>query len=53
MKLIECVPNFSEGRDMSVIREITDAFEQRGMGDFAGHACWAPELSGISPSDRK
>src|SRR5690554_2523757 len=23
--LIECVPNFSEGRDMSIIRQITDA----------------------------
>ncbi len=27
-KLIECVPNFSEGRDMNVIRQITDAIEQ-------------------------
>ena len=26
-QLIECVPNFSEGRDMSVIRQITDAIE--------------------------
>ena len=26
-KLIECVPNFSEGRDQSVIRQITDAIE--------------------------
>jgi glutamate formiminotransferase/formiminotetrahydrofolate cyclodeaminase len=26
--LIECVPNFSEGRDMAVIRQITDAVEQ-------------------------
>ncbi|TFH34640.1 MAG: glutamate formimidoyltransferase, partial [Bacteroidia bacterium] len=26
-KLIECVPNFSEGRDMSVIRQITDVIE--------------------------
>jgi glutamate formiminotransferase/formiminotetrahydrofolate cyclodeaminase len=26
-KLIECVPNFSEGRDQNVIREITDAIE--------------------------
>lgn len=26
-KLIECVPNFSEGRDMAVIKEITDAIE--------------------------
>jgi glutamate formiminotransferase/formiminotetrahydrofolate cyclodeaminase len=25
--IIECVPNFSEGRDMSVIKEITDAIE--------------------------
>jgi glutamate formiminotransferase/formiminotetrahydrofolate cyclodeaminase len=26
-KLIECVPNFSEGRDMTVIKQITDAIE--------------------------
>ncbi|MCF0166483.1 MAG: glutamate formimidoyltransferase [Bacteroidales bacterium] len=26
-KLIECVPNFSEGRDMQIIRQITDAIE--------------------------
>jgi len=26
-QLIECVPNFSEGRDMSVIKEITDQVE--------------------------
>ncbi|MCB0577275.1 MAG: glutamate formimidoyltransferase, partial [Saprospiraceae bacterium] len=26
-QLIECVPNFSEGRDMDVIRQITDAIE--------------------------
>src|SRR5436189_4532867 len=26
-KLIECVPNFSEGRDTAVIRQITDAIE--------------------------
>lgn len=26
-RLIECVPNFSEGRDMDVIRQITDAIE--------------------------
>ena len=25
--LIECVPNFSEGRDMSIIKQITDAIE--------------------------
>ena len=24
-QLIECVPNFSEGRDMAVIKQITDA----------------------------
>jgi glutamate formiminotransferase/formiminotetrahydrofolate cyclodeaminase len=24
-KLIECVPNFSEGRDLSIIKQITDA----------------------------
>ncbi len=27
MKIIECVPNFSEGRDTSLIKEITDAME--------------------------
>lgn len=27
MRLVECVPNFSEGRDMTVIKEITDAIE--------------------------
>ena len=26
-KLIECVPNFSEGRDLSIIQQITDAIE--------------------------
>ncbi len=26
-KIIECVPNFSEGRDMAVIKEITNAIE--------------------------
>jgi glutamate formiminotransferase/formiminotetrahydrofolate cyclodeaminase len=26
-RLIECVPNFSEGRDMSVIRQITDVIQ--------------------------
>jgi glutamate formiminotransferase / formiminotetrahydrofolate cyclodeaminase len=26
-KLIECVPNFSVGRDQNVIRQITDAIE--------------------------
>lgn len=26
-KLIECVPNFSEGRDMQIIKQITDAVE--------------------------
>lgn len=23
-KIIECVPNFSEGRDMTIIKQITD-----------------------------
>ncbi len=27
-KIIECVPNFSEGRDMTVIRQITDEIER-------------------------
>src|ERR1700712_5548126 len=26
-KLIECVPNFSEGRDLNIIRQITDEIE--------------------------
>ena len=26
-QLLECVPNFSEGRDMSIIKEITDQIE--------------------------
>ena len=26
-KIIECVPNFSEGRDQKIIKEITDAIE--------------------------
>lgn len=26
-KLVECVPNFSEGRDMSIIKQITDQIE--------------------------
>ena len=26
-RILECVPNFSEGRDMSVIRQITDVIE--------------------------
>jgi glutamate formiminotransferase / formiminotetrahydrofolate cyclodeaminase len=26
-KIVECVPNFSEGRDMTVIKQITDAIE--------------------------
>ncbi|MBP6650339.1 MAG: hypothetical protein KA281_12330, partial [Bacteroidia bacterium] len=26
-QLIECVPNFSEGRDLNIIRQITDVIE--------------------------
>ncbi|MEP6955609.1 MAG: hypothetical protein ABI883_02195, partial [Chthoniobacterales bacterium] len=26
-KIIECVPNFSEGRDLGIIRQITAAIE--------------------------
>jgi glutamate formiminotransferase/formiminotetrahydrofolate cyclodeaminase len=29
-KIIECVPNFSEGRDMGIIRQITDTIEAVG-----------------------
>jgi len=28
MKLIECVPNFSEGRDLGIIKQITDEIEK-------------------------
>ena len=28
MKLIECVPNFSEGRNMQIIKQITDVIEE-------------------------
>ena len=28
MQLIECVPNFSEGNDLAVIKQITDAIEK-------------------------
>ena len=27
MKIIECVPNFSEGRDQAKIKQITDAIQ--------------------------
>ena len=27
-QLIECVPNFSEGRDMNIIKQITDEIEK-------------------------
>lgn len=27
-RIVECVPNFSEGRDKDVIRQITDVIEQ-------------------------
>jgi len=30
MKLIECVPNFSEGRDLKVIEQIADAIKNAG-----------------------
>ncbi|MGE5419355.1 MAG: hypothetical protein ACM3UT_04175, partial [Chloroflexota bacterium] len=26
-RIIECVPNFSEGRDMAIIRQITDVIQ--------------------------
>ena len=29
-RIVECVPNFSEGRDMSIIKEITAAIEKAG-----------------------
>jgi len=32
MPVIECVPNFSEGRNMAVIRQITNAIESVGAG---------------------
>ena len=30
MKIIECVPNFSEGKDLSIIKQITDSMESVG-----------------------
>ena len=27
-RIVECVPNFSEGRDMEVIKKITDSIEK-------------------------
>ncbi|HDI83344.1 MAG TPA: glutamate formiminotransferase, partial [candidate division WOR-3 bacterium] len=27
-KIVECVPNFSEGRDMGIIKQITDEIEK-------------------------
>ena len=32
-QLIECVPNFSAGRDLSIIREITDLVESVEVRD--------------------
>ena len=29
-RIVECVPNFSEGRDKAVIKQITDAIEAAG-----------------------
>ena len=41
-QLIECVPNFSEGRDLSIIKQITDAIESvkgiRLLNVDPGHA---------------
>jgi len=41
-QLIECVPNFSEGRDLSIIKQITDAIESvkgiRLLNIDPGHA---------------
>ena len=28
IQIVECVPNFSEGRDMNIIRQITDEIEK-------------------------
>lgn len=35
-RIIECVPNFSEGRDMGVIRQITDAIESVSGASLIG-----------------
>ena len=35
-KLIECVPNFSDGRDEDVIRQITDAIKSAGAAKKGG-----------------
>ena len=29
-QIVECVPNFSEGRDKNVIKQITDVIEEAG-----------------------
>ena len=29
-RIVECVPNFSEGRDKAIIRQITSAIESSG-----------------------
>ena len=31
MQLIECVPNFSEGRNLDIIKQITDEIESVGV----------------------
>lgn len=31
-RIVECVPNFSEGRDLTIIKSITDAIESVGEG---------------------
>jgi len=28
MKIVECVPNFSEGNDLAIIKQITDRIEE-------------------------
>lgn len=40
MKLVECIPNFSEGRDLSVVNEIRDCFQAGGarLLDFTADA---------------
>ena len=50
MRLVECVPNFSEGRDPAVIKQITDVIEsvegvrlsQQGYADDIAEEGFAP-----------
>ena len=48
-QLIECVPNFSEGRDMGVIKQITDE-KHISIGEWVRDAI-ETALSTIQPKE--